>query len=143
MLEAHRARSFRSRWEVREDGEPLLVLEKRGWRSGVESTLDGSSYEVSSSWTGSQYTLTSGDAELAAAHWIGCKRWSVTTPDGEYHFRRRSIWKSDQEWVVAPDAPTPLGGVQRTGTWRGDAEARLPGMPTPLAVFVVVVVLLM
>jgi hypothetical protein len=143
MLEAHRASSFRSRWEVREDGEPLLVLEKKGWRSGVEYTLDGTAYEVRSTWTGSQYTLTSGDSELAQAHRIGRKHWSVSTPDGELHFRRRSIWKADQEWVASPDAPSSLGGIRRTGTWRGDAEARLPDMPAPLAVFVLAVVLLM
>lgn len=143
MLEAHRATSFRSRWEVREDGAPLMVLEKKGWRSGVEYTLDGTTYEVRSTWTGSQYTLTSGDAEIAQAHRIGRKRWSVSTPEGEFHFRRRSIWKSDQEWVAAPDAPSALGAIRRTGTWRGDAEATLPGMPTPLAVFVLAVVLLM
>ncbi|HEY2193913.1 MAG TPA: hypothetical protein VGH76_16675 [Actinomycetospora sp.] len=143
MLEAHRVSSFRPRWEVREDGAPLLVLDKKGWRSGVEYTLDGTAYEVRSTWTGSRYTLAQGDAELAHTERIGRKHWSVTTPDGEYHFRRRSIWKSDQEWVPDPEASTALGGIRRTGTWRGDAEARLPGMPTPLAVFVLAVVLLM
>ncbi|HEY2221526.1 hypothetical protein [Actinomycetospora sp.] len=143
MLEAHRATSFRSRWEVRQDGAPLLVLEKKGWRSGVEYALDGATYEVRSTWTGSRYTLTSGDSELAQAHRIGRKHWSVSTPDGEFHFRRRSVWKADQEWVASADAPSVLGGIRRTGTWRGDAEARLPGMSTPLAVFVLAVVLLM
>ena len=143
MLEAHRASSFRPRWEVREDGAPLMVLEKKGWRSGVEYTLDGTPYEVRATWTGTQYALRSGDAEIAHAERIGRKHWSVSTPEGEFHFRRRSVWKADQEWVDAPDAPTALGGCRRTGTWRGDAEARLPGMPTPLAVFVLSVVLLM
>jgi hypothetical protein len=143
MLEAHRVSSFRPRWEVREDGAPLLVLEKKGWRSGVEYTLDGTSYEVRSTWTGSRYTLTRDDAEVAHAERIGRKHWSVTTPTGEYHFRRRSIWKSDQEWVPDPDADEALGAIRRTGTWRGDAEAELPGLPTPLAVFVLAVVLLM
>lgn len=143
MLEAHRVSSFRPRWEVREDGAPLLVLEKKGWRSGVEYTLDGAAYEVRATWTGSRYTLTRGEEEIAHAERIGRKHWSVTTPEAEYHFRRRSIWKSDQEWVPDPDAPAALGGIHRTGTWRGDAEAQLPGMPTPLAVFVLAVVLLM
>ncbi len=135
--------SFRPRWEVREEGVPLLVLEKKGWRSGVEYTLDGTPYEVRSTWTGGRYTLASGDAEIAHADRIGRKHWSVTTPEGEFHFRRRSIWKADQEWVSAPDASEALGGIHRTGTWRGDAQADLPGMPTPLAVFVLAVVLLM
>ena len=144
MLEAHRVSSLRPRWEVREDGAPLLVLEKKGWRSGVEYTLDGAPYEVRSTWTGNRFTLTRGDAEIAHAERIGRKHWSVSTPDGtEFHFRRRSIWKSDQDWVSGPDAAAALGGIRRTGTWRGDAEARLPGMPTPLAVFVLAVVLLM
>jgi hypothetical protein len=143
MLEAHRVSSFRPRWEVREDGAPLLVLEKKGWRSGVEYTLDGTAYEVRSTWTGGRYTLTTGDTEVAHAERIGRKHWAVTTPDGEFHFRRRSIWKSDQEWVPDPDSSAVLGGIRRTGTWRGDAEARLPGMPAPLAVFVLAVVLLM
>jgi hypothetical protein len=143
MLEAHRTSSFRPRWEVREDDAPLLVIEKKGWRSGVEYSLDGTSYELSSTWTGSRFTLTSGDAEVATAERIGRKHWSVTTPEGRFHFRRRSIWKSDQEWVSAPDAPSALGSIRRTGTWRGDAEAQLPGMATPIAVFVLAVVLLM
>ena len=144
MLEAHRVSSFRSRrWEIREDGAPLVVLEKKGWRSGVSYTLDGTVYDVTVTWTGGQYTLCSDDAELARAHRVGRKRWAVTTPEGEFHFRRRSIWRSDQEWVRSPDAPTALGGVRRSGTWRGDAEADLPGMPTPLAVFVLTVVLLL
>lgn len=143
MLEAHRVSSFRPRWEVREDGAPLLVLEKKGWRSGVDYTLDGTPYEVRSTWTGSRYTLVSGDSEIAHAERIGRKHWSVTSPEGEFRFRRRSIWKSDQEWVAGQDSSAVLGSIRRTGTWRGDAEAQLPGMPGPLAVFVLAVVLLM
>ncbi len=143
MLEAHRVSSFRPRWEVREDGSPLLVLAELGWRSGLEYTLDGTIYEVSTTWTGTRYTLTSGDTEVAHAERIGRKHWSVTTPESEFHFRRRSIWKPDQEWVAGPDSSATLGGIRRTGTWRGDAEAQLPGMPGPVAVFVLAVVLLM
>ncbi|MDL5154663.1 hypothetical protein [Actinomycetospora termitidis] len=144
MLEAHRVSSLRSRWEVREDDAPLLVLEAKGWRSSVRYTLDGIAYEVQASWTGSQYTLTTDDgAEVARAERIGRKRWSIVTPEGTYYFRRRSIWKADQEWVADPDTEEPVGSIRRTGTWRGDAEADLPGMPTPLAVFTLAVVLLM
>jgi hypothetical protein len=144
MLEAHRVSSFRSRrWEIREDGAPLVVLEKHGWRSGLSFTIDGTAYEVGVNWTGGQYTLTSGDVQFARAHRVGRKRWVVETPEGEYHFRRRSIWRSDQEWVASPDAPTAIGGVSRAGSWRSGAEADLPGMPTPLAVFTLTVVLLM
>ena len=130
MLEAHRVSSFRPRWEVREDGAPLLVLEKKGWRSGVEYTLDGTSYEVRSTWTGSRYTLASGDSEIAHAERIGRKHWSVTTPEGEFRFRRRSIWKSDQEWVAGPDSSAVLGSIRRTGTLarrRRGAAARHAG----------------
>ena len=144
MLEAHRVSSLRSRWEVREDGAPLLVLEAKGWRSSVRYTLDGVAYEVQSTWTGTTYTLTDGEgAELAKAERIGRKHWSITTGDEELHFRRRSIWKADQEWVSDPDSTEPRGTIRRTGTWRGDAEADLPGMPTPVAVFTLAVVLLM
>lgn len=142
MLHSRRVASLRARWEVRgDDGEPLTALERSGWR-GVRYTLDDSVYEVLPAWTGRRYSLSSGERELAHAERVGRKHWTVSTPDGEYHFRRRSIWKSDQEWVSSPDAPSALGGIRRAGFRRG-AEADLPGLPTPLAVFVLAVVLLM
>lgn len=134
--------SLRSRWEVREDDTPLLVLEAKGWRSAVRYTLDGIGHEVQSTWTGTQYGLTREGAEIGRAERVGRKRWSIVTPEATFHFRRRSIWKADQEWVADEGSEEPLGSIRRTGTWRGDAEAELPGMPTHLAVFTLAVVLL-
>lgn len=66
-------------------------------------------------------------APLAVATPVGRKDWTITAGRHEYRFRRGSFWRGDQLLLV----------------WKAGAIADLPGLPPPLQVFVVAVVLRM
>ena len=50
----------------------------------------------------------------------------------------RGSWRQEEELRAEGRA---VGSVRRTSIWRGDAVADLPGVPLPVEVFVLAVVL--
>lgn len=140
MLTARRSSAWRSRWEVARDGVPLLTLDGSTWSGGGHFELAGRRYDIPTNWLGSRYRLESGGAVVAEAARVGRKDWTLTADGRTHRFRRRSIWRPDQEMVDT--SGTVLGGVRRTGTWGRGAEADLPGLAEPVAVFALGVVLL-
>jgi hypothetical protein len=144
-VRAEKTGSWRSCYEISADGRPLTCFDGSTWRSGGRFTLDDRAYTVSARRFGSSYVLADeaagpGAAPLAVAHRVGNREWTVAAAGREYRFRRTSFWRGDQE-LLGPDGP--VGGIRCLSPWRGGAVAELPGLATPLQVFVVAVVLCM
>jgi len=141
MLEARRISLWRNRYELVADGQPLATWEGRFWRSGGTFDVAGRRYDVKANVWGSRFELTDEFGMMvAAADRVGRRRWAVEAGGRSYQFQRASLWRSEE--VLVADG-RPVGSVRRVSLWRGDAVADLPGLPLPLQVFVVVVVLSM
>jgi hypothetical protein len=80
------------------------------------------------------------DRPVASADRVGRKTWTVEAGGQTFHFRRASMWDNTQH-LYAGDQP--VGHVKRTSWWRGNVAAELPGLPLPVQVFVVGVVVTM
>ncbi len=77
---------------------------------------------------------------VASANHVGRKRWTVEADGKTFEFHRASIWKHEQELRAEGRR---VGSVKRQSIWRGDAVADLPGLPLPVQIFVLAVVLTM
>jgi hypothetical protein len=65
---------------------------------------------------------------------------SVEADGRTYEFRRASMWRQEEE---LHSEGLRVGSVKRTSLWRGDVVAELPGLPLPVQIFVLAVVLTM
>jgi hypothetical protein len=134
MLEARKPSVWRNRYDITSDGRPLTAWQSSNWRPGGKFTLDGQQFEVRSNAWGTKYTMTNqSGAQIALAEGVGRKHWTVTAGGTGYHFQRASIWRSEEELIVQGRR---AGFVKRVGMWRGDTIADLPGLPMPVQVFV-------
>jgi hypothetical protein len=107
--------------------------------SGGHGRQHGRSYSVKSNTWGSRYSmLDDRGAVCAEAERVGRKHWAVLAGGRTYEFRRPSIWSSDQLLV---DGEHTVGVITRPSAWRGDLAADLPGLPLPVQVFVLGVLL--
>lgn len=141
MLQARRVGFFRSDYEITVDGRPVTTWTSRTWRTGGSFELDGARYEVGGNFLGSRYAMADDRGEhIAAADRVGRKHWTVTADGAVYEFSRDSAWRREQ---VLIHKGAVVGSVRRTSAWRSDAEADLPGLPLPVQLFVLVVVLTM
>jgi hypothetical protein len=141
MITAKRASVWSARYEVAVDGRPVGSWRGSSWRSGGEFQLDGRRYRVSGNTWGNRFTMVDGDgAVIAAADRVGRKRWTVEAGGETYEFRRASLWTGEQELHVGGRR---MGSVRRPSGWRTDLTAELPGLPLPVQLFVVGVVMAM
>lgn len=84
-----------------------------------------------------QYQMTAdGGSVTATANRVGRKHWTVEALGQTYQFQRSGFWRPE-ELLIANGQP--VGTIRRTSNWRGGATASLPGLPLPVAVFVLVV----
>lgn len=141
MLQARKVNVWRNRYELASDGQPLTTWDRRTWRSGGTFELAGRRYHVRGNVWATRFEMTDEfGMNLAAADRVGRKRWTVEASGRSYQFQRASLWRSEQ--MLVTDG-RPVGSVRRASAWRGDAVAELPGLPLPVQVFVLVVVLTM
>ena len=143
MLHARRGGAFKRTYEITDDtGKQVAVWNPRTWRQAGRVELAGGGYEVETSgWTNRRATLIGADgAVLATADGVGRKRWVVQTPEATYEFERVSAWRADQALLHAGQR---VGILRRTGFWGNRAEADLPGLPLPVALFAFAVTLLL
>jgi hypothetical protein len=139
MLNAEKTSIWSSRYDISDSGRQIARWEPSWWRSGGAFELDGQRYEVRSTTWGSRFELLGPHgAVLASAERVGRKRWTLRAGDRSYQFRRASMWRSDQELLLDD---LPVGSIRRTSAWRSSAVADLPGLPLPVQVFVLCVVL--
>jgi hypothetical protein len=138
MLHARKA-GWRSRYEIALDGHPLTVWDGGMWRTGGTFILEGQRFDVRGNLWGSAYGMADGFGNpVAQADRVGRKRWTVASNGQVYEFRRKSFWSTDQQLMLGD---TAVGHVYRAGRWRSEAVAELPGLPLPLQVFVLVVII--
>ena len=141
MLEAKRVSAWRNRYQLLADGYPLTVWEPSSWRPGGSIDLAGQRYQVRSGTWQTRFTMTDGTgAVIAEAERVGRKRWTVRAGPQTYQFQRASWWRAEQVLMVYG---RQVGWVRRPSMWRRDAVADLPGLPLPVQVFVLIVVLAM
>ncbi|MCM4080508.1 hypothetical protein [Paractinoplanes hotanensis] len=138
-MEARKTSAWKSNYVVTDRGREIATWDKSTWKSGGEFTLEGRRYRVRSNGWGNKYTMTDdSDTVLAAADRVGRKRWTVTADGQTYHFRRRSIWASEEELVLGE---TRVGSVRKTSFWRGDVNVELPSLTPALQLFILGVVI--
>ncbi|GLX99903.1 MULTISPECIES: hypothetical protein [Actinoplanes] len=141
MLTAKQTSVWRGRYDLSQDGTPIAVWDPSVWKSGGRFELAGRAYQVRSNAWGTRFTMTDElDIRVAEAERVGRKTWTVLADGRTYAFRRPSFWRHDQELM---DGDTPVGLIRRTSAWRNEASAELPGLPLPLQVFVMTVILTM
>jgi hypothetical protein len=141
MLTAEKPSLWRRSYDISADGRYLARWEPSWWRSGGVFDLDGQQYQIRDNALGSRFQLIGPAGQpLASAQRVGRKRWTVQADNRTYQFRRDSIWRGDQELLLGDQA---VGAIRRPSMWRGSAIADLPGMPQPVQVFVLCVVLAM
>jgi hypothetical protein len=141
MLQARKVNVWRNRYELASDGQPLTTWDRRTWRTGGTFELAGRRYDVRGNVWATRFEMTDEfGMNVAAADRVGRKRWTVEASGRSYQFQRASLWRSEQ--MLVTDG-RPVGSVRRASAWRGDAVAELPGLPLPVQVFVLVVVLTM
>jgi hypothetical protein len=141
MLMARKVSAWRSRYEVTIDGRPVAVWDGSLWKSGGDFELDGRRYRVRGNAWGNRFGMVDGDGTtVASADRVGRKRWTVEAAGHTYHFQRSSMWSSEQELHTVRGR---AGSLKRVGFWRRDVVADLPGLPPPVQVFVLGVVVTM
>lgn len=140
-MEARKVSVWKDRYAISADGRQVAVWDGSLWTAGGRFELDGRRYEVRSNLWGSRYGMVGHDgAPFAAANRVVRKRWTVEAGGRTYEFQRASLWREEQE--LRSDGRR-VGSVKRTSIWRGDAVADLPGVPLPVQIFVLAVVLTM
>lgn len=141
MLEARRVSLWRNRYDLVADGQPLATWDAGFWLSGGTFELAGRRYKVKSNAWGTRFEmLDEVGVAVAAADRVGRKHWTVEAGGRTYQFQRASWWRHEE--LILTDGQ-PAGSVRRASMWRGDAVADLPGLPLPLQVFVLAVVVTM
>lgn len=132
---------WKNRYDITADGEQLATWDESSWKTGGTLELGGRHYEVRANMWGTRYELVDGDGtSIASADRVGRKSWTVEADGRTYEFRRVSMWRQEEE--LRSDGQR-VGSVRRKSIWRGDAVADLPGIPRPVEVFVLAVVLTM
>lgn len=102
-------------------------------------TMDGIEYLVDVGGTSHAELSVAGGDTVAVAEGIGRTPW-VVRGDGRLHVFERTL---DAWWdeVLLDEYREPVGVVRRTGRHGRSAEADLPGMSPPVAVFTIAVAL--
>jgi hypothetical protein len=121
------------------DGAPLTTWQTSFWGNRSGFALEGRQWSTRHNAWGSRYELSCEPGGLVGiAEGLNRKHWSITGYGRRYDFQRASIWRSDQ-WLMS--AGQPVGSIRRPSSWRSDAVAELPGLPVPLQVFALGVML--
>jgi hypothetical protein len=139
MLTAERTSFWKSRYTLAEDGSPLTVWDPSTWSSGGTYELGGRTYRVRANVWGSRWSLLDDTGGVVAeAERFGRKNWQVLSAGRVYGFRRRSLFSSEHELL---DGERPVGSIRQTSSWSGSLAADLPGLPRPVQVFVLGIVI--
>jgi hypothetical protein len=141
MLRATKTSLWKNRYTIAVDGLEVAVWDGSFWNVGGSFQLEGREYRVSANLWGSKYGMVRDDGvPVAKADHVGRKRWTVESDGRTYEFQRASLWRQDQELRSGGES---VGSIRRTSMWRSDATADLPGLPLPVQIFVLAVVLTM
>ncbi|MFC7528242.1 hypothetical protein [Actinoplanes sp. GCM10030250] len=140
MLTAKLTSMWRSRYEICNADTVIAVWDGKSWTSGGDFVLDGRTYKIRANGWGTKYSMTDDrETVVAEAERVGRKQWRVHAGGRTFEFVRDSIWRGGDEQLM--DGETVVGRIRRTSTWRGDVAADLPGLPVPVQIFVLGVVI--
>ncbi|WP_327003620.1 hypothetical protein OHA72_52595 [Dactylosporangium sp. NBC_01737] len=141
MLIAKRTSVWRTRYQVSQDGHLVAAWDGSLWRSGGDLNVAGQGFQVRGNAWGSRFSmLDKAGGVVAAADRVGRKRWTVAAGGVTYHFQRASIWSQAQELYADG---RKVGSVRKTSVWGSDIAVDLPGVPLPVQVFVLGVLVTM
>ena len=141
MLIAKRTSVWRTRYEVSQDGHLVAHWGGALWRSGGELTVAGQAFQVrGNAWGNRSAMLDKAGGVVATADRVGRKRWTVTAGGVTYHFQRASVWSQAQDLY---SGGRKVGSVRKTSVWGSDIAVDLPGVPLPVQVFVLGVLVTM
>ncbi|WP_433293757.1 hypothetical protein ACQPZQ_08440 [Pseudonocardia sp. CA-142604] len=137
VLRASRMGLLSTRYEIARDGTTLCTWKPSAFFGGGSFVLEGRRYDVArGGWSWRRYRLLDESGELLAmADAVGRAEWTLETGGHTYSFERQSLIRSEHV-LIQDDAVA--GSVRRVSTWRGEAEADLPGLPLSVQVFVLV-----
>lgn len=139
MLEARKTSAWSGQYDLFADGTRIAAWDPSFWRNGGTLDLTGRRFQIKASGFGRRYEMLDEVGQpVAIADRVGRRDWTVWADGVNYTFRRASFWGSDQHLMAGA---TPVGSISKVSMWRGDAVADLPGLPLPVQVFVVTVVL--
>jgi hypothetical protein len=141
VLRAEKVSVWRSNYRIVADGVPIATWNMSVWKHGGELVLAGRRYQIRGNAWGGRYGMAAEDGTVVAvADRVGRSQWTVQAGGTRYRFRRSSFWRQEQQLVIGA---TPIGSIRRVNRWRGGAVADLPGLPLPVQVFALLVVLTM
>lgn len=141
MLLAKRTSIWRARYEVSQHGHPVAHWDGAVWRQGGDLEVAGQPFQVRGNMWGSRFSmLDKAGGVIAAADRVGRKRWSVTAGPVTYQFQRASVWSEAQDLLVDG---RKVGSVRKVSVWRSDVAVDLPGVPLPVQVFILGVLVTM
>ncbi|MCO1659649.1 hypothetical protein [Pseudonocardia humida] len=140
MLHARRQGAFRYSYLITEDGGVPVTTLTQGFRDHAEFELAGVAYRMRMSGiVRRQALLEDPDGRpVAGADRLGRRSWTVTAPGSSHEFERVGLFGTEYAHVVEGRR---VGSIRRTGFWRTGAQADLPALPRPLAVFTFAVAL--
>lgn len=139
MIQARKVSVWDGRYTIVVDGRQVATWEKSRSTTGGTLVWDGRRYQLRASLMGGTASMNApGGARIATAHDVGRKRWTIESDGSSYEFRRAAPWR--QEETLHHQGRT-VGSVRRTSIVRGDAAADLPGLPLPVALFTLTLVL--
>jgi len=140
MLTATKTSLWKRQFAVAVDGRSVATWAPSTWLSGGTAVVEGQRFRVRTGLFGSTFIFEDEDGGVVAtAHKAGRKNWTLEAAEGAvYEFRRTSLWGTEQEMLSDGQR---IGCVKNAGFWRSGASADLPGMPLPLQVFTLAVIL--
>lgn len=141
MLLAKRTSIWRARYEVSQDGHRVAHWDGSLWRSGGDLEVAGMVFHVRGNAWGSRFSmLDKAGGVVAAADRVGRKRWTVTAGGTTYQFQRASAWGQAQDLYADGRR---VGTVRKVSFWGSDVAVDLPGVPLPVQIFVLGVIVTM
>ena len=141
MLLAKRTSVWRARYEVSQDGHRVAHWDGSLWRSGGDLEVAGHAFQVRGNAWGSRFSmLDKAGGVVASAERVGRKHWSVTAGPVTYQFQRASVWTQAQDLYAGG---RKVGSVRKVSMWGSDVAVDLPGVPLPVQVFVLGVLVTM
>ena len=139
VIQARKVSLWSGRYDILADGAQVGSWEKSGSATGGALQWEGRRYHVRASLSGGTASMSApGGAQIARAHDVGRKRWTIDADGVTYAFHRAPPWRQEERLQVQGRA---VGSVRRTSILRGDTAADLPGLPVPVALFALTLVL--
>lgn len=139
MIQARKVSIWTGAYEFVEDGRRVAIWEKSLWTTGGRVDWNGRRFTVRVNLLGGPSTMVeAGGQRVGTAHGVGRKSWTIEADGTTYQFRSALTWRHEEQ---LHDQGRRLGAVRRTSIWRDDASSNLPGLPRPVELFALVLVL--